>query len=98
MGVSVVISTYNSSKNLQKTLDSVKCFDEIIVCDMESTDNTVEIARKNGVRVLPFKRKERNDFINAKKYAIGHARQEWILLLHPDELVPRSCVYGFISS
>lgn len=46
MGVSVVISTYNSSKNLQKTLDSVKCFDEIIVCDMESTDNTVEIARK----------------------------------------------------
>ena len=101
MGVSVVISTYNSSKNLQKTLDSVKCFDEIIVCDMESTDNTVEIARKNGVRVLPFKRKERNDFINAKKYAIGHARQEWILLLHPDELVPselRIWIHKFISN
>ena len=42
--ISVVINTYNAERLLKRVLESVKDFDEIVVCDMESTDATVEIA------------------------------------------------------
>ena len=44
--ISVVINTYNAERLLKRVLESVKDFDEIVVCDMESTDATVEIARQ----------------------------------------------------
>lgn len=44
--ISVVINTYNAEKHLQRVLDSVKAFDEVLVCDMESTDDTISIAQK----------------------------------------------------
>ena len=40
-GISVVINTYNASCHLQQVLDTVKGFDEVVVCDMESTDDTL---------------------------------------------------------
>ena len=45
MAISVVINTYNAAKQLERTLESVTDFDEIVVCDMESTDHTLDIAR-----------------------------------------------------
>ena len=45
MKISVVIQTYNSEQFLERVLNSVKEFDEIVVCDMYSTDRTIEIAR-----------------------------------------------------
>ena len=44
--ISVVINTYNARRHLAQVLESVKDFDEIVVCDMESTDDTREIAEK----------------------------------------------------
>ncbi len=38
--ISVVINTYNAEKHLQQVLDSVKGFDEVLICDMQSTDST----------------------------------------------------------
>ena len=40
--ISVVINTYNAEQHLERVLESVKGFDEVLVCDMESTDATVE--------------------------------------------------------
>jgi hypothetical protein len=34
-------------------IEAVKGFDEILVCDMESTDRTVEIALRVVPRVVP---------------------------------------------
>ena len=45
--ISVVINTRNAEQHLQQVLDCVRGFDEVLVCDMESTDSTVDIARKN---------------------------------------------------
>ena len=52
--ISVVINTYNARQHLQKVLESVKGFDEVVVCDMESTDDTVAIAREYGCKVVTF--------------------------------------------
>ena len=46
MKISVAVHTYNAAKLLAYTLESVKDFDEVLVCDMESTDNTLDIARQ----------------------------------------------------
>ena len=52
--ISVIINTYNAKEHLAKVLESVKDFDEVVVCDMESTDSTVEIAQRYGARVVTF--------------------------------------------
>lgn len=98
MAISVVINTYNSSRLLAKVLDTVSDFDEIIVCDMESTDDTVEIAKKYGAKVVTFPKGNYDHSGPARSYAINQARYEWVLVIDPDELVPedlRKFLYKF---
>lgn len=85
--ITVVINTYNAERHLQQVLDSVKGFDEILVCDMESTDNTLEIARRNGCRTITFPKGKHSIVEPAREYAIHEARHEWVLVVDADELV-----------
>ena len=85
--ISVVINTYNAAQHLEAVLESVKDFDELLVCDMESTDNTVEIARRHGCRIVTFERKQYNIVEPAREYAIHEARYDWVLVVDADELV-----------
>lgn len=100
MSISVVINTYNASAHLDKVLDAVKDFDEIVVCDMDSTDQTVEIARRHGARVVSFDRGEHTCCEPARNFAILQARSEWVLVVDADELVPaalRRHLYHYIN-
>ena len=54
--ISVVINTYNAERHLLQVLNAAKGFDEIVVCDMESTDNTLAIAKSLDCRVVTFER------------------------------------------
>ena len=49
---SVYIICKNEEKHIQRVLESVKDFDEIIVVDSGSVDNTLEIARKYTNKVF----------------------------------------------
>ena len=44
--ISAVLIVKNEEKLLARCLESLKGFDEIIVCDTGSTDKTIEIAKK----------------------------------------------------
>ena len=69
MKISVVIQTYNSEQFLERVLNSVKEFDEIVVCDMYSTDRTIEIARKFDCKIVYHKK---TDFCEpARNFAMG---------------------------
>lgn len=85
--ISVVINTYNAEKHLQQVLDSVKGFDEILVCDMQSTDDTISIAQKNGCRVVTFPKGEHTIVEPARDFAIHEAKWPWVLVVDADELV-----------
>ena len=85
--ISVVINTYNAEQHLQRVLDAVKDFDEVLICDMESTDHTLEIARKNGCRVVSFPKEGHTIVEPAREFAIHEARYEWVLVVDADELV-----------
>ena len=85
--ISVVINTYNAELHLQRVLDSVKGFDEVLVCDMESTDHTLEIAKRNGCRVITFPKGEHTIVEPAREFAIHEARHRWVLVIDADEQV-----------
>ncbi|MGZ5262160.1 MAG: glycosyltransferase, partial [Kaistella sp.] len=56
MGISAVINTYNADLHLEKVLECVKDFDEILICDMGSTDRTLEIAKKFNCAIVPHEK------------------------------------------
>jgi len=86
--ISVVLATHNEEKNIARCLESVKSFaDEIVIVDGESSDNTVEIAKKYGAKI-EVTENARIFNVNKQK-AIDMAKNEWILLLDADEKVSK---------
>lgn len=88
--ISVVLNTYNAGEYLDTVLNSLAEFDEIVVCDMESTDNTVSIAKNHGCRIITFERGENRICEPARDFAIHSAKHEWVLVVDADEIVPDS--------
>lgn len=98
--ISVVINTYNAEKHLVRVLESVKDFDEIVICDMESTDSTVAIARKYGCKIVTFEKKDYVSAEPARTFAIQSASCKWVLVVDADEIVPaalRNYLYQIIE-
>lgn len=82
--ISVVINTRNEEENLPRALKSVKALaDEIIVVDMESSDKTVDVAKKAGAKV--FTHIPTGIVEPARNFAISKATGDWVLILDADE-------------
>ena len=97
MKISVVIHTYNSEKFLERVLNSVSGFDEIVICDMYSTDKTLEIAKKYNTRIIFHE--PCNPPEPARNFAIHSATWEWVLVVDSDEVVPlalKQYLYAYI--
>lgn len=74
----------NEEKNIARSIESYKkAADEIIIVDTGSTDNTVEICKKLGAKVLHYE--WHNDFAAAKNFALDQATGDWIFFLDADE-------------
>lgn len=85
--ISVVINTYNAEKHLARVLESVKGFDEIVICDMESTDGTLDIAKEYGCKIVTFEKGDCQIVEPARQFAINSATYKWVLLVDADELI-----------
>lgn len=99
--ISVLIHTYNAEKHLKRVLESVKGFDEVLICDMESTDSTLEIAKEFNCRIITFLRKEYNIVEPAREFAIHQATYKWVLVVDADEIVTddlREYLYNAIQN
>lgn len=85
--LSVVFSVHNEEKLFEEALKSVKSLaDEIIVVDNESTDKTVQIARKYTKNIYEHKNTP-NSLNSTKNYGFSKAKSDWILSLDADERV-----------
>lgn len=87
MPISAVVNTYNAEKHLEQVLDALKDFDEIVVCDMESTDNTIGIAKKYGCKIVTFPKGNITIVEPARNFAIQQASHEWVLVVDADEII-----------
>lgn len=86
--ISVVINTYNAEEHLREVLEAVKDFDETVVCDMESTDLTREIAAEYGCRIVTFPKADHKSAEPARTFAIQSASSPWVLVVDADEIIP----------
>ncbi|WP_456393270.1 glycosyltransferase family 2 protein [Nitratifractor sp.] len=85
MKLSVVILTYDSAKYLDEVLRSAAFADEVLILDGGSTDATLEIAQRHGVRVEM--QTEWLGFGAQKQRAVDLATHDWIFVLDSDELI-----------
>ncbi len=81
--VSVITHVRNGAAELAKLLPTVRWAHEVIVVDMQSTDDSAAVARAAGARVLSTELHPRVDAIR-NRY-LGEARTEWVLVLDADE-------------
>ncbi len=83
--ISVVILTYNEELNIQNCLKNIANWaSEIFVVDSYSTDKTLKIVRKYGVKIVQHTFKNQADQFN---WALDNLdiKNEWILRLDADE-------------
>lgn len=85
--VSVIIAARNEAKNLPHCLDALREFAEVYVIDSQSSDETVEIARSSGAKVVQFH--YRGGWPKKRQWAMDTLPigDDWILLLDADEIV-----------
>jgi len=84
MPLSVTVITRDAARQLADCLASVAFADEIVVVDSGSTDDTVELARRCGARVLQHKWL---GFGPQKQFAVEAASHDWVLCVDADERV-----------
>lgn len=80
--LSVAIITFQEADRVERCLRSVQFADEILVVDSGSTDQTQQIARDLGARVVvhPFE-----GHIEQKNIALSECTHDWVLCIDADE-------------
>ena len=84
MKISATIITFNEESNIKAACESVAWADELVVVDSNSTDDTRDVAKTCGARVIV------NDWLGfgaQKQFAVDQAQHEWIFSLDADERV-----------
>ena len=88
---SIGILTLNSGRTLRACLESVKNFAEIIICDGNSTDNTLDIAREYGAKIIKqYETDEKNltcvtDKANVRQKSMEAAAYDWYFFMDSDD-------------
>jgi glycosyltransferase involved in cell wall biosynthesis len=86
-GISAIVHTRNEAGRIVDCLESLKGWaDEIIVCDMESEDATVEIASRYTDQIV--RHRLIANFDTARNVSAMRAKYRWVFYLDADERVP----------
>lgn len=95
--LSAVLITKNAASQLEPCLQSLSFCDDIVVVDSGSSDGTLELARRYGVRVFDV---EWRGFGPQKQFAVEQARNDWVLCIDADERVSdelREAILGALT-
>ncbi|HOJ42819.1 MAG TPA: glycosyltransferase family 2 protein [Syntrophorhabdaceae bacterium] len=92
MKLSIIIVSWNSEDFLVPCLTSIfnknPDFDyEVILVDNASTDNSINLVKKQFEKVKIVENKENIGFTRANNRGIGISKGEYILLLNPDTVI-----------
>ena len=90
--VTVIVPVKNEAKNIENCLRRLTRFDEVVVVDSGSTDQTLELAQHWGAKVVQFKWD--GHFPKKRNWTLDHVslRNEWVLFLDADEWIDESFV------
>jgi predicted O-methyltransferase YrrM len=86
MKVSLYSIAKNEEKNIEKFLKNAEKFDEVVVVDTGSIDNTVQLLRDAGITVYEHPQsRDEFDFSVARNQALSYATNDWCLSLDFNE-------------
>jgi len=86
--LTALVHTKNSAETLEACLQSLHFADQVLVIDMESTDESRSIAKKLGATVL--KHQDVGYVEPARQFALQQVRTDWTLIVDADEELPVS--------
>lgn len=87
MNISAVVLAKNNQKTIEKTLNALVEFDDVVVYDNGSTDDTIEIVKKfSNVNLIEG---EFKGFGWTKNQAASFAKNNWILVVDSDEVIDK---------
>ena len=93
--ISAVVLTKNEESNIVDCLESISWCDEIIIIDDNSTDKTVDLAKKAGATVL--KHALDHDFSAQRNFGLQKAKGDWVLFVDADERVSSALWYEIMA-
>lgn len=84
MKISVLILTYNEEINLPGCLESISWCDDVIVFDSYSSDNTCEVAKQSGARVV---QRRFDNWAAHQNWAVENIefKHPWVFYIDADE-------------
>lgn len=102
MKLSVVIVSYNVRSYLEQCLQSVRralegIEGEVFVVDNHSTDDSVEVVKRDYAWVKLMENQENQGFARANNLAIRQAQGEYVLLLNPDTIVEEGTLRNVLA-
>lgn len=88
--ISVIVPVRNEARNLPRCLESLRQFGEVYVIDSQSSDESVELARTAGAKIVQFY--YQGGWPKKRQWALNTLplKYEWVLLLDADEVVTPS--------
>lgn len=93
IGISAVIITYNEERIIAKTLKQLYWCDEIIIVDSYSNDNTVNICKQFGCKVVS---RQFEGYGLQKKFAVSLAKNDWIICIDADEVLTNELIHEIL--
>lgn len=84
MKISVKINVYNEEENIAAVCETVRWADEIVIVDSNSTDRTVEIARRYTERIFNH---EFRGYKDKHEFSDAQTTGDWIFWIDADERV-----------
>lgn len=93
--ISVAINVKNGAKYLSRCLNALRNFDDIVILDNYSTDNTLEIA-SGFVNVRVFQA-EFNGMGNSRNLVATYAKYDWLVFVDCDEVMHPKLVASLLK-
>ena len=84
--MTAIVASRNEAHLLPRCLAALSFCDELIVVDIDSTDDTAAVARELGARVISHPYVAIADELRPE--AIAAAANDWVCLRDPDEVIP----------
>jgi len=85
MRISAIVLAKNNDNTIEKTLQSLVEFEDVVVYDNGSTDKTMQIAKE--FKNVNLVKGEFKGFGWSKNQAVSFAKNDWVIIIDSDEVV-----------
>lgn len=91
--ITFIIFAFNEEKRIEYPIKCFLPYGDVIVSDDSSNDNTVNVAKKLGAKII--QRKTHSTFVENKEeteFIFKYVKTDWVFWGFADDMVPKTCL------